>query len=46
MRGMDADRNDQQQDEPQEPKPLAQFCREYGCPCADDCPNGCYLLEE
>jgi hypothetical protein len=44
---MTDDRTDQQQDEePQEPKPIAKFCREHGCPCADDCPNGCYLLEE
>jgi len=24
----------------------ADFCRKEGCPCADDCPAGCYLLED
>ena len=22
----------------------AYFCRKNGCQCADDCPDGCYLL--
>ena len=22
----------------------AYFCRKNGCQCADDCPEGCYLL--
>ena len=27
------------------PPKRAYFCRKNGCPCADDCPQGCYLLE-
>ena len=24
----------------------ADFCRKEGCPCADDCLEGCYLLAD
>ena len=38
--------NHQQEDDERRMEEKADYCRKYGCPCAGDCPSGCYLLED